>query len=72
MATDYQVDEELEPGLRYTEEFSRTVRSFEMGDFLLWEQGTNVYIGGLNVVMFRQRIGAVAVPSAEPTFMRAM
>jgi GNAT superfamily N-acetyltransferase len=58
-----QVDEKLEPGLRYTEEFSRTVRSFSTGDYLLWK-GTDEYVGGLNVVFFRQRIGAVAVPSA--------
>lgn len=64
MTTVYQVDEALEPGLRYTEEFSRTVRSFTMGDYLLWEKATNEYIGGLNVVFFNQRIGAVAVPSA--------
>jgi GNAT superfamily N-acetyltransferase len=61
--TAYQVDEELEPGLRYTEEFSRTVRSFSMGDYLLWK-GADEYVGGLNVIFFRQRIGAVAVPSA--------
>ena len=46
MTTDYPVDEELEPGLRYTEEFSRTVRSLQMGDYLLWEKETNEYIGG--------------------------
>jgi GNAT superfamily N-acetyltransferase len=64
MTTVYQVDQELEPGLRYTEEFSRTVRSFLVGDYLLWEKETGEYIGGLNVVLFRQRIGRVAVPSA--------
>ena len=77
MTTEYQVDEELEPGLRYTEEFSRTVRSFSMGDYLLWKTEGKKYIGGLNVVFFQQRIGAVAVPSAGiggvetvPTFRR--
>jgi GNAT superfamily N-acetyltransferase len=64
MADAYLVDEELEPGLRYTEEFSRTVRSFSMGDYLLWKVEGEEYVGGLNVVFFRQRIGGVAVPSA--------
>jgi predicted GNAT family N-acyltransferase len=64
MAEVYLVDEELEPGLRYTEEFSRTVRSFSMGDYLLWTVEGKEYIGGLNVIFFRQRIGGVAVPSA--------
>jgi GNAT superfamily N-acetyltransferase len=64
MTPKYQVDQELEPGLRYTEEFSRTIRSFLMGDYLLWKTEGKEYIGGLNVVFFCQRLGAIAVPSA--------
>jgi GNAT superfamily N-acetyltransferase len=64
MTTVYQVDEELEPGLRYTEEFSRIVRSFPVGDYMLWKEGIEEPISGLNVLYFRQRLGAIAVPSA--------
>ncbi len=71
------VDEEIAPGLRYTEDTGRTERSLSVRDCWLWQAGVDEPVSGLNVVSLRQRFGAVAVPAegiggveTRPTFRR--
>lgn len=56
-------DVEIEPGLRYTEETGRQLRSLPVRDCFLWKEGVDEPISGLNLVSFRQRFGALSVPS---------
>jgi hypothetical protein len=58
------VDEDIEPGLKYTEDTGRTELSLPVRDCWLWQTGVDDPVSGLNVVSFRQRFGAVSV-SAE-------
>ena len=60
--TRIEVEVELEPELRYTEETGRVVRSLPVRDCLLWKKGIEEPISGLNILSFRQRFGVVAVP----------
>ncbi len=63
MTTRRVVDEEIAPGLKYTEDTGRTDLSRPVRDCSLWQAGVDEPISGLNVVSFRQRFGAVAVPA---------
>jgi GNAT superfamily N-acetyltransferase len=62
MSQIFVVDENIPPGLRYTEETSREVRTLPMRDCYLWQAGMDEPVCGLNVSPFRQRFGAAAVP----------
>lgn len=59
--TKYEV--EIEPGLKYTEETGRLQRSLPVRDCFLWKEGVDEPISGLNLVSFRQRFGALSIPS---------
>src|SRR5262245_60486647 len=61
--THIEVDEQLAPGLRYTEETGRSQSSLPVRDCWLWRAGVDQPISGLNLVSFQQRFGAVAVPA---------
>src|SRR5215510_999329 len=63
MTIQYEVEEELESGLKYTEDTSRIEQSRLVRDCCLWQAGVAEPISGLNVLSFRQRFGAVAVPA---------
>ena len=63
MTTRRDVEEDLAPGLKYTEETGRTELSLPVRDCWLWQAGVHDPISGLNVLSFRQRFGAVAVPA---------
>jgi ribosomal protein S18 acetylase RimI-like enzyme len=63
MMTRRDVEEDIEPGLKYTEDTGRTDLSLPVRDCSLWHVGVDEPISGLNVVSFRQRFGAVAVPA---------
>src|SRR5689334_18894442 len=60
---DYDIDEAIDAELRYTEETGRAQHSLSVRDCWLWQVGVEQPISGLNVVSFRQRFGAVAVPA---------
>src|SRR5436190_60651 len=55
------VDETLAPGLRYTEEIGRTVRSNRVRYCYLWQEGEESPVSELEVHSFAQRFGAIAV-----------
>jgi GNAT superfamily N-acetyltransferase len=57
------IEEEIEPGLKYTEEIGRIEGSRSVRDCWLRKDGVDEPISGLNVVSFRQRFGAVSVPA---------
>ena len=59
----FVVEETLPSGLRYTEETNRIERSLPMRDCLLWQADIDEPVSGLNVVPFRQRFGAAAIPA---------
>jgi Acetyltransferase (GNAT) domain len=59
----YDVEEEIESGLKYTEEIGRTLRSLPVRDCCLWQAGVDEPISGLNLLSFRQRFGAISVPA---------
>jgi hypothetical protein len=63
MTTRREVEEELELGLKYTEETGRAEGSLPVRDCCLWQAGVEAPISGLNVVSFRQRFGAVSIPA---------
>ncbi|UCG26381.1 MAG: GNAT family N-acetyltransferase [Chloroflexota bacterium] len=54
---------EIEPGLKYTEETGRLLRSLPVRDCFLWKEGFDEPVSGLNLVSFGQRIGALPLPS---------
>ena len=56
-----EVEEEVEAGLRYTEETGRIEQSLAVRDCFLWQAGIDEPISGLNLLSFRQRFGAVSV-----------
>jgi hypothetical protein len=58
-----EVEENLPSGFKYIEETGRIVRSLPMRDCYLWQTGIDEPISGLNVMSFRQRFGAVAIPA---------
>ena len=58
-----EVEDDIAPGLKYTEDTGRTELSLSARDCWLWQAGVDEPISGLNVVSFRQRFGAVAVPA---------
>lgn len=64
MTTQYEVEEEIAPGLKYTEETGRIVRSLPVRDCFLWRENVDEPISGLNILYFRQRFGAVSVSAA--------
>ena len=55
------VDEMIEPGLRYTEEVGRIVRTMPVRYCYLWQEGVAEPVSDLEVLSFQQRFGAVAV-----------
>jgi len=57
----YAVDETIAPGVRYTEEVGRTVKSLPVRYCSLWQEGEEIPVSELEVYSFRQRFGAVAV-----------
>jgi predicted GNAT family N-acyltransferase len=59
--TKYEV--EIEPDLKYTEETGRLQQSLPVRDCFLWKEGEEEAVSGLNLVSFRQRFGALSVPS---------
>lgn len=59
----FVVEETIRPGLRYTEETSRTARSLPVRDCSFWLDGVDESICGMNVVSFTQRFGAISVPA---------
>ena len=61
--TRYDVEEDIEPGLKYTEETGRSQLSRPVRDCSLWQAGVDEPISGLNALSFRQRFGAVSVPA---------
>ena len=63
MTTHYQREEVIGPGLKYTEETSRTQASLPVRDCHLWQAGVDEPVSGLNVLSFRQRFGAVSIPA---------
>jgi GNAT superfamily N-acetyltransferase len=63
MDTSYQVDEYLEPGLRYTEEVGLTVRTLPARYCYLWIDGEEEPVSDLEMLSFKQRFGAVSVPA---------
>ncbi|MBE0696262.1 MAG: GNAT family N-acetyltransferase, partial [Anaerolineaceae bacterium] len=63
MKPENEVEETLASGLKYTEETNRSMRSLPMRDCFLWQAGAEEPISGLNVVSFRQRFGAAAIPA---------
>lgn len=63
MSTQREVDRPIAPGLKYTEDTGRTEGTFPVRDCWLWSVGVDEPISGLNVVSFRQRFGALAVPA---------
>jgi GNAT superfamily N-acetyltransferase len=73
----YEVNEYLEPELRYMEEVGRTVRSLPVRYCYLWQDGKEAPFSELEVLSFRQRFGAVSVPAegiggveTDPKFRR--
>ena len=64
MPLEYSVEEEIEPGLKYTEETGRTVRSLPVRYCYIWKAGVDEPVSDLEVLSFRQRFGAVPI-SAE-------
>ncbi len=58
-----EVDEDIAVGLKYTEDTGRNDLSFPVRDCWLWQAGEPEPVSGLNVVAFRQRFGAVAIPT---------
>jgi hypothetical protein len=58
----YEVETEIEPGLRYTEETGRLQKSLPVRDCFLWKAGVDEPISGLNLLSFRQRFGALSLP----------
>src|SRR4051812_44049122 len=63
MTPRYELEEGVAPGLSYTEETSRTLKGLPVRDCSLWQAGVEAPISGLNLLSFRQRFGAVAVPA---------
>jgi predicted acetyltransferase len=61
--TGYEVNEYLEPGLRYTEEIGYTVHSVPVRYCCLWLESEEGPISDLEVLSFKQRFGAVSVPA---------
>ena len=58
-----EVEEELQPGLRYTEETGRVNLGLAARDCFLWKEGEDEAIGGLNLFSLRQRFGAISIPA---------
>ncbi len=61
MISQFELEETIEPGLRYTEETTRLVRNLPMRDCFLWRAGVAEPISGINVLAFRQRFGALSI-----------
>jgi len=63
MTIHYDVERELGSGVTYTEELGRAQLSLAVRDCSLRQAGVDAPISSLNLLSFRQRFGAVAVPA---------
>jgi len=59
----HTVEENVEPGLKYSEETGRTVRSLPRRDCCLWQTSVDEPVSSLEVLSFRQRFGAAVIPT---------
>ena len=57
-----EIEIELEPGLRYTEQVGRAYRAKPACDCFLWKVGIEEAVSGVNLLSFRQRFGAHSIP----------
>lgn len=62
-ALNFEVDEYIEPGLRYSEESPQLVKSVPVRYCYLWRDGLDHPVSELELLSFNQRFGAVAVPA---------
>jgi predicted acetyltransferase len=56
-----EVDEYIEPGIRYIEEAPQTVHSLPVRYCYLWPDGVEAPVSELELLSFKQRFGAVSV-----------
>src|SRR5688500_6494473 len=63
MTTHYELEEVIGTELKYTEETGRTEGGLPVRDCSLWQAAVAEPISGLNVLSFRQRFGAIAIPT---------
>jgi len=63
MTTQYEREEIVATGLKYTEEKRRTEPGPPVHDCSLWQAGVDRPVSDLNLVSFRQRFGAVSIPA---------
>ena len=63
MTPEHVLEEEIEAGLKYTEEAVRIERTHPVRYCYLWRSGVDAPVSDLEVHAFHQRFGAVALPA---------